>query len=146
MVRNKINAHGISSDLEQSEREKVIRKFRAQKIRVLVATDVISRGIDIANINLVINYNVPKDAEDYVHRIGRTARADTTGVAITFINEDDMHSFSKIERLIEKEIMKLHPPAEIGKGPDWAISKFRKKRPFKGKRRKGGYRKQHRRK
>ena len=128
LKRNRINTQGISSDLEQSERELVIRKFRAQKIRVLVATDVISRGIDIANINLVVNFNVPKDAEDYVHRIGRTARADTTGVAITFINEDDMHSFSKIEKLIEKEIMKLHPPAEIGKGPDWVVHKPRGRR------------------
>lgn len=146
LKRKDINAHGISSDLEQSDREKVIRKFRAQKIRVLVATDVISRGIDIANINLVINYNVPKDAEDYVHRIGRTARADSTGVAITFINEDDRFSFHKIEKLIEKEIMKLHPPADIGKGPDWKVVKGRgrgrgNQRTFHKKKRKGGYRK-----
>ena len=122
LKRNDINAYGISSDLEQSEREKVLNKFRAKKIRVLVATDVISRGIDIKDIHLIINYNVPRDAADYVHRVGRTARADSTGVAITFINEDDMYSFSKIEKLIEKSIIKLQPPAEIGKGPQWKES------------------------
>ena len=119
LKNNKIDARGISSDLEQEDREKVMKKFRAQKIRVLVATDVISRGIDIKGIDLVINYQVPKDPEDYVHRIGRTARADSTGVAITFIDEDGMASFHKIEQLIEKEILKLHPPAPLGKGPDW---------------------------
>ena len=113
----------------------VLRKFKAQKIRVLVATDVISRGIDIKGIDLVINYNVPKDPEDYVHRIGRTARAEETGVAITFIDEDGMRDFSKIERLIEKEILKLHPPALIGKGPEWNPRSSQK---FGKGRRKGG--------
>ncbi len=109
----------ISSDFEQEEREEVLRAFKAERIRVLVGTDVISRGIDIKDINLVINYDVPRQAEDYVHRVGRTARASTTGVAITFINERDMHTFQKIEKLIEMEIVKQNIPAEIGESPIW---------------------------
>ncbi|GAH02476.1 unnamed protein product, partial [marine sediment metagenome] len=81
---------GISSDLEQKQREEVLSQFKARKTRVLVATDVLSRGIDIKDINLIINYDAPKDAEDYVHRVGRTARVDKTGVAITLVNEEDM--------------------------------------------------------
>ena len=110
---------GISSDLEQSDREAVLSEFRSRKIRVLVATDVISRGIDIKDINMVINFDVPNDAPDYVHRIGRTARAETTGIGLTLINEMDMYKFQDIERLIEKEIEKLPMPKEIGKGPEW---------------------------
>lgn len=124
--RKKIEAEAISSDLEQKERELVLRGFRSKRIRVLVATDVISRGIDIKDINLVINYDVPGDAEDYVHRIGRTARADTTGVAITLINEDDMRKFHDIEQLIEREVMKIKLPPEMGDGPEWNISHRRK--------------------
>ena len=125
--------HGISSDLEQSEREAVLLQFRSKKIRVLVATDVISRGIDIKDINLVINYNVPGDAEDYVHRIGRTARADTTGVALTLINEEDMYKFSRIEALIERDVLKLPVPEALGESPTWKVSKSKKrpgKKPF----------------
>lgn len=121
--RKNENADEISSNLEQSDREKVLLSFRAKNTRILVATDVISRGIDIKDINLVINYDVPGDAEDYVHRIGRTARADTTGVAITFVNEDDMYKFQKIEKLIEKEVMKIPLPEGIGKGPEWKVSR-----------------------
>jgi len=124
--RKKIEAEAISSDLEQKDREEVLRGFRSKRIRVLVATDVISRGIDIKDINLVINYDVPGDAEDYVHRIGRTARADTTGVAITLINEDDMRKFHDIETLIEKEVMKIKLPPELGEGPTWNVSHRRK--------------------
>lgn len=114
-----LNAKGISSNLIQTDREKVMQEFRARNIRILVATDVISRGIDVKDINLVVNYDVPRDAEDYVHRIGRTARADTSGVAITLVNEDDMRSFSKIEKLIEKEIIKMKVPEEFGETPKW---------------------------
>jgi superfamily II DNA/RNA helicase len=110
---------GVSSDFDQKDREKVVAEFRAKEIRVLVATDVLARGVDIKNINLVINYDVPKSAEDYVHRIGRTARADTTGVAITLINEEDMYKFERIERLIESEIIKLNVPEELGSSPVW---------------------------
>lgn len=111
------NVQAISSDLEQKERVLALRKFKSKETRVLVATDVLSRGIDIKDINLVINYDVPGDAEDYVHRIGRTARADTTGVALTLINEDDMYKFHKIEKLIEMEVMKVKMPEKLGEGP-----------------------------
>jgi superfamily II DNA/RNA helicase len=110
---------GISSDLEQSDREKVLQSFKSKNTRVLVATDVISRGIDIKDIELIINYDVPGDAEDYVHRIGRTARAESEGVAITLINEHDMFRFKKIEQLIDNEILKMEVPPEIGKSPKW---------------------------
>ncbi len=110
---------GISSDLEQSDREKVLQSFKSKNTRVLVATDVISRGIDIKDIELIINYDVPGDAEDYVHRIGRTARAESEGVAITLINENDMFRFKKIEQLIDNEIIKMDVPPEIGKSPKW---------------------------
>lgn len=115
----KIEAEGISSNLEQSEREEVMLRFRNKKIRILVATDVISRGIDIKDINLVVNYTAPKDPEDYVHRIGRTARADTDGIAITLVNAHDMHAFARTEQLIEKEILKLPLPEHLGEGPVW---------------------------
>lgn len=128
----------ISSDLGQDEREEVLRNFRSKRTRILVATDVLSRGIDIKDINLVINFDVPGDAEDYVHRIGRTARAETTGIALTFINEDDMYKFRQIEKLIEEEVMKMQLPPELGDGPEWNPNvKFRprsfSKRPPKGK-------------
>ena len=100
--------------------------FRAKRTRILVGTDVISRGIDIADINLVVNYDVPGEAADYVHRVGRTARADTTGVAITLISEDGMHDFSKIEQLIDTVIHKLEIPKEMGQSPKWD-PKFRPK-------------------
>ncbi len=119
-LRNRnYRVEGISSDLNQSQREEVLIKFRAKQCRVLVATDVMSRGIDIKDINLVINYNVPNDAEDYVHRIGRTARADTTGIAVTLVNEEEMYKFLRIERLIEREIDKQPIPKEIGISPEW---------------------------
>lgn len=119
LKRAGIEASGISSDLDQKRREEVMLAFRAKNVRVLVATDVISRGIDVKDIDLVINYDVPRDAEDYVHRIGRTARAAAEGVGITFINGDDMRSFASIERLIEKEISKMKTPAGIGPSPEW---------------------------
>ncbi len=117
--RTSEGVEGISSDLDQREREEVLGRFRSKKTRILVATDVLSRGIDIADINLVINYDVPDNAEDYVHRIGRTARADTTGVALTLINQKDMASFKDIETLIESEVNKIPLPPELGEGPEW---------------------------
>ena len=107
LKRMGMKAEGISSNLEQSERESVLLKFRARKTRILVATDVLSRGIDIKDINLVINYDVPGDAEDYVHRVGRTARASTTGVAITFVNKADRGKFAAIEKLIGNRINRV---------------------------------------
>ena len=129
---NGYDVKGISSDLEQQEREDVLMAFTTKKVRVLVATDVISRGIDIKDINLVINYDVPGNPADYVHRIGRTARADTTGVAITLINPDDMYKFRNIETLIENEVPKVKLPEVLGDGPEW------RKTSSKGKNNNGG--------
>lgn len=112
-----LKAKAIHSDLEQDEREEVLRGFRSKQTQILVATDILSRGIDIEDIGLVINYDLPNDAEDYIHRIGRTARASTKGEAITFINEYDQFKFHKIEQLIEKEVEKRPLPAHLGEGP-----------------------------
>lgn len=117
LVKAGFGAKAIHSDLEQSERELVMRDFRNRKFPILVATDIVSRGIDVDNIGLVVNYDVPHDAEDYVHRIGRTARASSTGVALTFINETDIQRFARIERLIEDTIYKVPNPESIGDGP-----------------------------
>lgn len=133
LKRNNYAAEGISSDLEQDERNNVLLQFKARNVRVLVATDVISRGIDIKDIQVIINYDVPNDAEDYIHRIGRTARAATTGIAITLINPDDFYKFHQIERLLEKEVLKLKTPVEIGDSPDWIPYKPKAKRKFNRK-------------
>ena len=114
-----LSASAIHSDLEQLEREEVLRDFRNKRTQILVATDILSRGIDIEGISLVVNYDVPNDAEDYIHRIGRTARADSTGVAITFINDKDQHYFARIEAFIEKEIHKIPLPPHLGTGPEY---------------------------
>jgi superfamily II DNA/RNA helicase len=117
------NTKGVSSNLVQEEREEVLRGFRSKRTKILVATDVMSRGIDIKEINLVINYDAPRDAEDYVHRIGRTARANTKGEAYTLINPKDMHKLAQIERLIEMEIQREAIPEELGAGPEWVSGK-----------------------
>ena len=104
----------IHSDLEQTEREEILREFKNKQLKLLIGTDVLSRGIDVEGIGLVINYDVPPDPEDYIHRIGRTARAESTGHAITFINERDQRRFFQIEKLIGKEITKVPLPADIG--------------------------------
>ena len=138
--RNGFNADAIHSDLEQAEREEVLREFKNRNIQILVATDIIARGIDIEKIDLVINFDVPRDAEDYVHRVGRTARAETQGVAITLINEEDQKDFYKIERLIEKDIYKIPLSSELGEGPEYtAPQTFRSRRSGgkKGFRKKG---------
>ena len=119
LSRARFPAKSISSNLEQDQREEVLRKFKAKRIRILVATDVMSRGIDIKGINMVINFDVPQDAADYVHRVGRTARANTTGEAITLVNEKDIRRVHKIEKLIGQPIKKLQPPEELGQGPEW---------------------------
>lgn len=110
-------SNAIHSDLEQDEREEVLRNFKSKRIQILVATDILSRGIDIEDIGVVVNYDVPGDAEDYIHRIGRTARASTKGEAITLISEIDQHKFHKIEVLIENEVNKLPLPTFLGEGP-----------------------------
>jgi len=109
-------ARGISSDSEQADREIVLRDFKNRAFPVLVATDVLSRGIDIDNLSHVVNYDVPRDPEDYVHRIGRTARAESKGTAITFINEQDQKYVLKIERLFEKELEKKSITQDLGLG------------------------------
>lgn len=123
---------GISSDFEQQEREEVLLRFRSKQTRVLVATDVMSRGIDIKDIDLVINYDAPHDAEDYVHRVGRTARAEATGIALTLVNPEDMEKFHRIEKLIGEIVFKIPLPAEIGEGPKWEIRHPVRKARFKG--------------
>ena len=105
---------GISSDLEQKEREETLSRFKSRKTRVLVATDVLSRGIDVKDINLVINFDAPSDAEDYVHRVGRTARAETTGVAVTLVNKSDIFKIQRIEKLIGYRVYTVPLPSFIG--------------------------------
>ncbi len=122
-----MRASEMHSGLDQSEREDTIRDFKNKKIRILVATDILSRGIDIKEIELVINYEVPHDAEDYVHRIGRTARADRTGEAITLINQKQVRNFKDIEKLIEKEVPKLELPKGFEKAPKYTIAPKNKK-------------------
>ena len=119
LQRMHVNSGEMHSDLDQAERDQMLYKFKSGQIDVLVATDIVARGIDIDDIAMVINFDVPHDAEDYVHRIGRTARADRDGVAITFINEEDVHYFKQIERLLEKEVEKTPLPEELGEGPEY---------------------------
>lgn len=109
----------IHSDLEQSEREDILGGFKSGRIPVVVATDVLSRGIDIDTIDVVVNYDVPHDGEDYVHRIGRTARAEKDGKAFTLVSEQEMHRFGRIEQLIGNEVPKLEIPEELGPGPEY---------------------------
>ncbi len=138
LKREGIKAEAFHSDLEQPEREEILRRFKSRALPVIIGTDVLSRGIDVEGINLVINYDVPPDPEDYIHRIGRTARADTTGTAITFVNERDQRKFSYIENLIGREIARITLPDELGEGPVYAPeikrkSSFAGKKSWKGK-------------
>ena len=112
------NVGAMHSDLEQKERDNILYEFRNRRISILIATDIVSRGIDIDDIQLVINYDVPKDAEDYVHRIGRTARANREGEAITLVNQKDWQYLLKIEKLIEKTIDKPDLPPGCGEKPE----------------------------
>lgn len=117
LKRLKLSVIEMHSDLEQAEREKVMHSFKNGKVQILVATDIVSRGIDIDDIALVINYDVPHDPEDYVHRIGRTARAGEKGKAITFVSEQDQYDFLQIERFLEKEVVKHPLPSTLGEAP-----------------------------
>lgn len=121
LKRMKMDVRAIHSDLDQSVRKEVLNDFKNRHTRILVATDIVSRGIDVDNISLVLNYNVPQDAEDYVHRVGRTARAEKTGVAITFINQKEVRNFQKIEKLIGSEVRKLPLPEALGSGPAYEV-------------------------
>ena len=120
LQRKHINCGEMHSDLEQAERDEMMFKFKSGQIDVLVATDIVARGIDIDDIALVINYDVPHDTEDYVHRIGRTARADRDGVAITFVSEDDIFYFQQIEKFLEKTVEKVALPEGCGEGPEYS--------------------------
>ncbi len=117
--RAKFSVSAIHSDLEQSERNEVLRNFKNKNLQILVATDILSRGIDIDSISLVVNYDVPNDAEDYIHRVGRTARAETTGQAITFVNEQDQRKFKRIEDMCGYEINKITVATELGPTPGY---------------------------
>jgi superfamily II DNA/RNA helicase len=138
LLRKKFASAEISSDLDQNEREMALRKFKSKETQILVATDILARGIDIKEISLVINYEVPQDAEDYVHRIGRTARADATGVALTLISDKDQYRFHQIEELIGAQVMKMPNPPEIGEGPKYEPGKRPQRRGnFQRKKRSG---------
>ena len=117
LKRLKLNVGEMHSDLDQSQREAIMHEFRNGRINMLVATDIVARGIDIDDIRLVINYDVPHDSEDYVHRIGRTARANNDGCAITCVSETEQNKFKQIENFLEKEIYKIPVPEELGEAP-----------------------------
>lgn len=136
LIKMKINSGEMHSDLEQAERDDIMFKFKSGQIDVLVATDIVARGIDIDDIAMVINFDVPHDAEDYVHRIGRTARADRDGVGITFVNEDDMYAFHQIEKFLEQDIQKCNLPEGCGEGPEYTTSRRPGKMSAKSRRRK----------
>lgn len=143
-LRNKFNAKAFHSDLEQSEREAIMREFKSRRLRILIGTDILSRGIDVDGISLVVNYDVPPDPEDYIHRIGRTARAERTGVAITFVNPKDQMRFLTIENLMGIEVEKpvinesygpvpIYNPEEIKKPKPAQKGNFKRKKFFKKK-------------
>ena len=134
----KLNVGEMHSDLEQAQREVVMHEFKAGRINILVATDIVARGIDIDDIRLVINFDVPHDSEDYVHRIGRTARANNDGVALTFISEKEQSNFKSIENFLEKEIYKIPVPAELGEAPEYKPRSYNNKRADSSKRRSFG--------
>lgn len=120
LKRLKLNVGEMHSDLEQCQREAIMHEFRNGRINILVATDIVARGIDIDDIRLVINYDVPHDNEDYVHRIGRTARANNDGCAITFVSETEQTRFKQIEDFLGKSIYKIPVPSELGEVPVYA--------------------------
>lgn len=126
LAKAKYNCRAMHSDLSQQERDEVMYLFRSAQIDILVATDIVARGIDIDDITLVINFDVPHDAEDYIHRIGRTARAGAGGCAITLVSEKDQPEFRKIEFFLEKDIEKLSLPESVGEGPLYTGKENRK--------------------
>lgn len=140
LKRMKLNVSEMHSDLEQAQRDIVMHEFKNGRTNILIATDIVSRGIDIDDIRLVINYDVPHDSEDYVHRIGRTARANNDGVAITLVSEKEQTKFKGIETFLEKDIYKIPVPADLGEAPEYSPKvQNRSKRTFRksanGKRR-----------
>jgi superfamily II DNA/RNA helicase len=141
LYRSGLSIKAFHSDLEQAEREQIMLAFKNKEVQILIGTDILSRGIDVDGISLVVNFDVPPDPEDYIHRIGRTARAETTGTAITFINPKDQRRFFSIENLIGTEIPKLPLPEFLGEAPLYEPEKkmdkppggFKKKTGFKKK-------------
>ena len=133
LKRMNINCAPMHSDLSQAERDDVMYRFKIGQVDVLVATDIVARGIDIDDIQMVINYDVPHDVEDYVHRIGRTARAQRDGIAISLVSDQDIRYFSDIERFLEKDILKTPLPEGLGEGPEYKVIT-----PHKNSRGKGG--------
>jgi ATP-dependent RNA helicase RhlE len=125
LKREGLKAQDIHSDLNQKEREEIMLDFRNRKLNILVATDLLSRGIDVDNIELIVNYDVPHEGEDYIHRIGRTARAESDGIAITLISQEEQFKFGRIEKMLEKEVTKSSVPEEFGDTPDYDPSKNR---------------------
>lgn len=125
-----VSVDEMHSDLSQVERGKVMHEFRNDRVNLLVATDILSRGIDIDDISLIINYDVPHDAEDYVHRIGRTARAGEEGMAITLVSPGEQYKFKQIEKFLQKDIFKIPIPAELGEAPQYNPEENRQKRSF----------------
>ena len=123
LIKLQLKAKAIHSDLEQSEREDVLNLFKSRQIQILIATDILSRGIDIESVSLIINFDVPHDVEDYIHRIGRTARASSKGVAITFVNDEEQRKFQRIEKFLGKEIKKYKLPEALGEGPKYEPEK-----------------------
>ena len=117
----KVNCGEMHSDLSQAERDDIMFRFKSGEIDVLVATDIVARGIDIDDIHMVINYDVPHDVEDYVHRIGRTARADRDGIAYTLVSDDEIYLFKNIEKFLEREITKNPIPEGLGEAPEYKV-------------------------
>ena len=137
LLQMKINSGEMHSDLEQAERDEMLYKFKSGQIDVLVATDIVARGIDIDDVAMVINFDVPHDPEDYVHRIGRTARADRDGVAVTFVCEDEISQFKQIEKFLGREVEKNALPEGLGDGPDYNGASSRHRGGRNGSRRGG---------
>jgi len=139
LQRMKLNVGEMHSDLDQTQRDAIMHEFKNDRVDILVATDIVSRGIDIDDISLVINFDVPHDCEDYVHRIGRTARAGNEGRAITFVGPKDQTRFHTIEEFIEKEVEKLPMPEALGEAPEYKPGhKSEKSRGGRGRKGKNG--------
>lgn len=124
------NVGEMHSDLDQGERDEIMFQYKSRKIDIIVATDILARGIDIDDIRIVINYDVPRDCDDYIHRVGRTARANTKGRAITFVSPEEQTYFKRIEDFMEQEVPKTPVPEELGEAPEYA--------PVKGGKGRGG--------
>jgi ATP-dependent RNA helicase RhlE len=129
LKQGRLLADEIHSDLDQEKRENVLMEFKSRRLPILVATDILSRGIDIDNIDLVINYDVPHDGEDYVHRIGRTARAAAEGTAYTLISPKEQRKFLSIEKLLGKPVPKAIVPEAFGEVPSYNTAPQEHSRP-----------------